>query len=112
MNRQPTTIRTYLLRGVFLLSLAFVIVIPLALGQSRNLAGKQSVAASMQTPQVARPATGAIPSKPGSDRPTLTSGPAGAHTLPILPMPQAPQVVLYDQYNNGGPNATRSTTFT
>jgi hypothetical protein len=112
MNRQPTTIRKYLLRGVFLLSLAFVIVMPLALGQSRNLAGKQSVAASMDMPHVAPPATGAIPSRPRSERPTLTSGPAGAHRLPILPMPQAPQVVLYDQYNNAGPDATRSTTFT
>jgi len=84
MNKQ------YLLRGVFSLSLAFVIVMPLALGQSRNLAGKQSVNASERTPQVAPP---------------------GEHRLPILPMPQAPQVVLYDQYNNGGPNATRSTAF-
>ena len=91
MNKQPTAIRMCLLRGVFSLSLAFVIVMPLALGQSRNLAGKQSVNASERTPQVAPP---------------------GAHRLPILPMPQAPQVVLYDQYNNGGPNATRSTTFT
>jgi len=90
MNKQPTTVRKYLFRGMFLLSLAFLIVIPLALGQSRNPAGKQSVA----------------------ERPTLTSGPASAHTLPILPRPQAPQVVLYDQYNNAGPNHTRSTTFT
>ena len=96
MNKQPTTNRTYLLRGVFVLSLAFVIVMPLALGQSRNLVGKQSVAASTHTPQVAPPAI----------------GPARAHELPILPMPQAPQVVLYDQYNNAGPNATRSTAFT
>jgi hypothetical protein len=36
MNKQPTTIRTYLLRGAFLLSLAFVIVMPLALGQRRT----------------------------------------------------------------------------
>src|SRR5215813_13629066 len=90
MNKQPTTVRKYLFRGLFLLSLAFLIVIPLALGQSRNPAGKQSVA----------------------ERPTLTSGPASAHTLPILPRPQAPPVVLYDQYNNAGPNHTRSTTFT
>jgi hypothetical protein len=33
MNKQPTTVRTYLLRGAFLLSLAFVIVMPLALAQ-------------------------------------------------------------------------------
>src|SRR4030095_12839488 len=64
MNKQPTTIRTYLLRGAFLLSLAFVIVMPLALGQSRNLASKQSVAANMQTPQVAPPATGAVSRRP------------------------------------------------
>src|SRR5215471_13614573 len=93
MNKEPTTIRTDLLRGAFLLSLAFVIALPLALGQSRNLAGKQSVAANMHTPQVAPLAT-------------------AAHKLPILPMPQAPQVVLYDQYNNASPNATRSTSFT
>ena len=96
MNKQPTTIRTYLLRGLFLIGLVFVIVMPLALGQSRILAGKQSVAASTHTPQVAPPAI----------------GPAHAQRLPILPMPQAPQVVLYDQYNNAGPNATRSTAFT
>jgi Concanavalin A-like lectin/glucanases superfamily len=35
MNKQPTTIRTYLFRGAFLLSLLFVIVIPLALGQQQ-----------------------------------------------------------------------------
>ena len=96
MNKQPTTIRTYLLRGLFLIGLVFVIVMPLALGQSRILVGKQSVAASTHTPQVAPPAI----------------GPANAQRLPILPMPQAPQVVLYDQYNNAGPNATRSTAFT
>ena len=112
MNKQPTTIRPYLLLGVFLLSLAFVIVMLPALGQSRNLAGGQRVAASMHTPQVAPPATAAIPRRPRSERPTLTSGLASAHLLPILPMPQAPQVVLYDQYNNAGPNATRSATFT
>ena len=91
MNKQPTVIRTYLLRGVFSLSLAFVIAIPMARGQSRNLAGKQNMNTSERTLQVAPP---------------------GARRLPILPMPQAPQVVLYDQYNNGGPNATRSTSLT
>ena len=38
MNKQATTIRTYLLCGAFLLSLAFVIVMPLALGQSTPIA--------------------------------------------------------------------------
>src|SRR6266566_2513878 len=111
MNKQPTTVRTYLLRGAFLLGLAFVIVMPLALGQSRNGAGKQSVAASMQMPQVVQTATGAIPSRPPSQPPMFSSGPGGAHALPSLPPPQAPQVVLYDQYNNAGTNATSSQDF-
>jgi hypothetical protein len=38
MNKQPPTIRTYLLRGAFLLSLAFVIMMPLAVGQSTPIA--------------------------------------------------------------------------
>ena len=41
MNKQPTTIRTYLLRGAFLLSLLCVIVIPLALGQ-RDMSKRSS----------------------------------------------------------------------
>ncbi len=46
MNKQPTTVRTYLLRGAFLLSVAFVIVMPLALGQTRSGGSKPSVAAA------------------------------------------------------------------
>src|SRR4051794_32746717 len=38
MNKQPITLRTYLLRGAFLLSLAFVIMMPLAVGQSTPIA--------------------------------------------------------------------------
>src|SRR5947208_14604369 len=34
MNKQPITLRTYLPRGAFLLSLALVIVMPLAVAQS------------------------------------------------------------------------------
>jgi hypothetical protein len=41
MNKQPTTIKTYLLRGAFFLSLGFVIVLPLALGQRQPLAPGQ-----------------------------------------------------------------------
>lgn len=86
MKKEPTTIRAYLVRAVFLLSLA--LVVPSALGQSRNL--------PVRMRQVAPPAT----------------GPADAHGLPVLAMPKAPQIVLYDQYNNAGPEATRSTMFT
>jgi hypothetical protein len=34
MNKQPTTVGMYLLRRAFLLSLLFVVVIPIALGQT------------------------------------------------------------------------------
>src|SRR2546428_10415053 len=42
MKKQPTTVRTYLLRGAFLLSLLCVIVMPLALGQ-RHTPGAPAV---------------------------------------------------------------------
>src|SRR5439155_4106412 len=91
MNKQPTTVRTYLLRGAFLLSLAFVIVMPLALGQTRSSGSKPSVAAA-QMPQVAPPSTGALQ--------LPTSGPTGVRSPRILPAPELPQDVLYDQYDN------------
>ena len=117
MNKQPTTIRAYLLRGAFLLSLAFVIVMPLALGQTRSRGSKPSVAAA-QMPQVAQSSTGStdgsqlptaistagdaqavrIPALPGSQLPT--SGSTGIRSLRILPQPTLPSVVLYDQYDN------------
>src|SRR5438128_10391217 len=103
MNKQPTTIRTYLLRGAFLLSLAFVIVMPLALGQTRSHGSKPSVAAA-QMPQVAPPSTGAISSGPAIPAlPALqlpTSGATGGTPVRTLRMPLYPQVILYDQYDN------------
>jgi hypothetical protein len=99
-----------------LLSLAFVIVMPLALGQSRSRESKPSVAAA-QMPQVAAPLTAAsarkvaVPNLPASQLPKVTSGPAGAHRLQIPPAPQAPQVILYDQYNNLSGVATSSQDF-
>ncbi len=103
MNKQPTTIRTYLLRGAFLLSLAFVIVMPLALGQSRNGGSKQSVAAA-QMPQVPPPSTGAVSRRPSVPAlPALqlpTSGPTGVQPAGVLPQPNFPNAILYDQYDN------------
>ena len=75
MNKQPTTIRTYLLRGAFLLSLAFIIVIPLALGQTRSRESKPSMAAA-QMPQVASLAHSAQPGQPGLSTATATHGKA------------------------------------
>jgi Kelch motif protein len=129
MNKQPTTIRTYLLRGAFLLSLAFVIVMPLALGQTRSRGSKPSVAAA-QMPRVPPPSSGAtqatlvnkqsllpydVRTLPGrhaklGEIPTLltpTTGPRFRN----LSQPKLPNVILYDQYNNAGTNATSSQDF-
>jgi hypothetical protein len=46
-----------------------------------------------------------------SQVPQSTSGVRAAHVIPIPRAPKAPQVVLYDQYNNAGGNATLSATF-
>ena len=46
-----------------------------------------------------------------SQLPTTTSGAAGIHAIRILPMPQSPQVVLYDQYNNASLTASNSQDF-
>src|SRR5439155_25611233 len=54
-------------------------------------------------------ATGVV--KRVSQVPKTTSGPTGAHALRILPQPKAPQVVLYDQYDNAGANASLCATF-
>ena len=64
--------------------------------------------------------TYAAPAKPArniravgqSQFPTVSSSAARVHSVGDLPMPNAPQVVLYDQYNNAGANATLSATFT
>ena len=52
------------------------------------------------------------PSLPRTSQvPQKTSGTAAAHLLRILPAPKAPQVVLYDQYDNAGGAASLSATF-
>src|SRR2546430_12101681 len=47
-----------------------------------------------------------------SPLPLRNSGVAASHAVRVLPPPKAPQVVLYDQYDNAGANATFSGTFT
>ena len=102
MNKQPTTVRTYLLRGAVLLSLAFVIVMPLALGQTRSHGSKPSVTAA-QMPQVAPSAIGTAQtqlSAPLQESSRVTSGATGGTPVRTLRMPLYPQVILYDQYDN------------
>src|SRR6266511_6329659 len=135
MNKQinPTIKAQILLSAFILLSLVAVCAIPFSLAQ-RNTT-KRSVAKPAAKPNLAlvptatgmqaaspagRPVSAQLPydvrSAPNlprvSQAPQTTSGVAAAHVLPIPRAPKAPQVVLYDQYNNAGPNATLSATFT
>ena len=47
----------------------------------------------------------------GGRLPQTNSGPAGAHGVQIPSAPTFPQVILYDQYNNAGANASSSQDF-
>ena len=86
------TIKAHLLRGAFYLLLLLVAcAIPFALAQ-RNAAKRSAAATAPNLPQ-------------------RTSGSLAAHVLPIPRAPKAPQVVLYDQYDNGSATATLSATF-
>ena len=125
------TIKAHLLRSAFyLLLLLAVCAIPFALAQSRSRGtAKRSVATpdnptnkdvSRATGPVVLPGTasGVVGNGNGpilprtSQIPLSNSGTIGGHIVQVPPPPAAPQVVLYDQYNNAGPNHTRSTTFT
>jgi len=46
-----------------------------------------------------------------SQMPLANTGVIGAHVVRIPPAPKAPQVVLYDQYNNGTTTASLSPAF-
>src|SRR6266508_917026 len=128
------TIKAQILRSAFiLLSLVAICAIPFSLAQ-RNTT-KRSVAKPAAKPNLAlvptatgmqaaspagRPVSPQLPydvrNQPNlpriSEVPQTTSGARAAHILPILRPPKAPQVVLYDQYNNASTVATLSGTFT
>src|SRR5215470_8629142 len=116
------TIKAHLIRGAFyLLLLLAVCAIPFALAQSRSRGtSKSGVANSASKPNTvakfaaAPPSTGAANPRnlPGTSQiPQRTSGGFGAHAIPTLRPPKAPQVILYDQYDNLGSNATADETF-
>src|ERR1700686_3102384 len=74
---------------------------PTVSGSTSNAITKQSIAASLQT--AAGSALGQRSAAKTSQLPIISSGPSRVGALPILPVlprPKAPQVVLYDQYNN------------
>ena len=113
------TIKAHLIRGAFyLLLLLAVCAIPFALAQSRS---RGTAKRSMATPNAPAnkdlsratgpvilpgPASGVVghangPTLPRTSQiPLASSGTIGGHIIPVPPPPGAPQVVLYDQYNN------------
>src|SRR6266496_270016 len=121
----PTT-KAHLIRGAFyLLLLVAVCAIPFALAQRNTTkhSAKPGVAKAAAKPNLGlratatgmraassadRPVSAQLPydvrSAPSlprvSQAPQNTSGAGAAHVLPIPRAPKAPQVVLYDQYNN------------
>jgi hypothetical protein len=102
------TIKAHLIRGAFYL-LILACAIPLALAQ-RN-ATNRSVATATANPNVTFDPAAAPPAA-AEKFPTVSSGSTGVAPLEIPPYPQAPQVVLYDQYDNASTVATLSDTFT
>ena len=126
------TIKAHLIRGaLYLLLLLAVCAIPFALAQ-RN-AAKRSLAKPSIQPNVTAnrdfsratgpvvlpgPDSGVVGNTNGptlprtSQLPLANSGAIGGHIIPIPPPPGVPQVVLYDQYNNGSTAASLSSTFT
>ena len=113
------TIKAHLIRGAFyLLLLVAVCAIPFALAQRNNKRGVANPVAKFapQSNAVSRLLPNDIRGFPDLPRmsqvPQNTSGVRAAHVIPVLRAPKVPQVVLYDQYNNAGANATLSATFT
>src|SRR6476620_7133425 len=111
------TIKAHLIRSaVYLLLLLAVCAVPFALAQrntKRGVANPVSKFASQSNAGSRFNDVGGVPNLPRmSQIPQNTSGVRAVHVLPIPRAPKVPQVVLYDQYNNAGGNATLSATFT
>jgi hypothetical protein len=101
------SIKAHLLPNLFiLLSLLTIGVIPFGVIQAQRNDTAKSAAKSKVAPSgaAATKLSGILTARPA------TTGPAFSIGRP--PAPAAPQVVLYDQYNNAGANATLSATFT
>jgi hypothetical protein len=106
------TIKAHLLRGAFyLLLLLAVCVIPFALGQrdarTADRPAFHGVSAQSQSQLLSHDIRPGLPAGP----PRISSGPAGARLLRLLPMPRVPDVILYDQYDNAGALSTGSQNF-
>src|SRR5437667_11602383 len=136
------TIKAHLIRSAFyLLLLLAVCAIPFALASRSRGTAKQSVAqpaakpnvaANMSLAQAGQSADGVVraPARPKISAPAATdiskapklprtsqiplanTGVIAAHVVHVPSAPKAPQVILYDQYDNLGTNATWSGTLT
>ena len=102
------SIKAHLIRSaLYVLLLLAVCVIPFALAQ-RNTNNR---AVAPETSRNFNPVTAQHSTEADQAQPTVSSGAIGVpSTLP--PHPKAPQVVLYDQYDNASDFATLSATFT
>jgi hypothetical protein len=120
------SIKAHLIRSaLYVLLLVAVCVIPFALAQ--RTATNRSVAPATSrnfNPATAPPSTEAAqtqlatvgsPDSASAEEihafPVVSSGPAGVRRLAIPPYPKAPQVILYDQYDNAGADSTSSQNF-
>jgi hypothetical protein len=110
MKKQDNqTIKAHFIRSaLYVLLLLAVCVIPFALAQ-RNAINRSVAPATSRdiNPATAPPSTGADQAQP-----PLASGGSGLAPLGIPAYPKAPQVVLYDQYDNASVIGTLSATFT
>ena len=78
-------------------------------GKTQLAPQRKTAGAQAQLPYDVRRA----PSLPRTSQvPLKSSGPLAAHAIQVPPAPKGVQVVLYDQYDNAGANATLSATFT
>src|SRR6266446_6032880 len=105
------SLKAHLMRGAFYLLLLFAVcAIPFALAQRH--ATNRSVAPATDPNAVFNPAVAPPSTAADQTQPAVSSGGRGLPPLEIPPYPKAPQVVLYDQYNNASVIATLSATFT
>ncbi len=105
------SLKAHLMRGAFyLLLLLAVCAIPFALAQRH--ATNRSVAPATDPNAVFNPAVAPPSTAADQTQPAVSGGGRGLPPLEIPPYPKAPQVVLYDQYNNASVIATLSATFT
>ena len=120
------SIKAHLIRSaLYVLLLVAVCVIPFALAQRTATSRSITPATSRNfNPATAPPSTEAArtqlasvgsPDSASAEEiqvfPALSSGPSGVRSLAIAPYPKAPQVILYDQYDNAAASSSSSQNF-